>query len=97
MLDLTELMGEDSAETSTETKQEESTPEDTEQKDVEEKLSSLDDTQRKVYSLFEEDAPLTADDLCSDDISAAEVLSALTMLEIEGLIEAIPGGLYKKK
>ena len=65
--------------------------------ELDKKLASLDDVQRKVYSLFEEDAPLTADDLCSEDISAAEVLSALTMLEIEGLIEAIPGGLYIKK
>lgn len=67
------------------------------QEELDEKLAYLDDIQRKVYELFVQDASLTADDLCSEDISASEVLSALTMLEIEGLVEAIPGGLYRKK
>ncbi len=65
--------------------------------ELDEKLASLDDVQCKVYALFAQDAPLSADDLCSEDVSAAQVLSALTMLEIEGLVEAIPGGLYRKK
>ena len=65
--------------------------------ELDEKLAYLDDIQRKVYELFVQDASLTADDLCSEDISASEVLSALTMLEIEGLVEAMPGGLYRKK
>lgn len=67
------------------------------EEELDEKLAYLDDIQRKVYELFVQDASLTADDLCSEDISASEVLSALTMLEIEGLVEAMPGGLYRKK
>jgi len=61
------------------------------------KLEAMTDTDRKVYGMLKTDSGVTADDLCSDDISASDVLTSLTMLEIEGLIEAMPGGFYKRK
>ena len=64
---------------------------------ISKKLDTMTDTDRKVFAKLKGDSGVTVDDLCSEDLSASDILTSLTMLEIEGLIEAMPGGYYKRK
>lgn len=58
--------------------------------------SVLDETAKKVYGMIPEDAAVSADELSGLGIPAKDILSALTMLEINGFICALPGGRYVK-
>ncbi len=58
--------------------------------------SSLNETEKQIYSLFPEDGTISADELSRSGISVGTVLQNLTMLEIKGFIKAAPGGLYTK-
>ena len=58
-------------------------------------VSVLSEAERKVYEKFGE-KELCADEIMCEDLSPKEVLSALTMLEIYGFIESVPGGSYRK-
>ena len=60
-------------------------------------LSSLDDVARRVFSEMPIDLAVTPDKLVSVGVSAAEVITALTMLELMGLVSSLPGGLYIRK
>ncbi len=42
------------------------------------------------------DKPISADDIVKSGMDIATVLSALTMLEMNGLIRALPGGMYQR-
>lgn len=58
---------------------------------------SLDPDSKAIYDLFESE-PIHADDLCvMSGLSVSRVLSALMMLEFEGLIEATEGKNYRIK
>lgn len=57
-------------------------------------LDTLDATARKVFEHMPIDRPITPDLLVGDGTSVGEVISALTMLEIAGLIRSLPGGMY---
>ena len=56
---------------------------------------TLDASTRKVYDALP-DGAFTADALASCGIPVYELMTALTMLEINGLIASLPGGAYKK-
>ena len=58
-------------------------------------LDALDASTRKVYDALP-DGTFTADALTSCGIPVYELMTALTMLEINGLIASLPGGAYKK-
>ncbi len=58
--------------------------------------SSLNDTEKQIYSLFPENLAISADELSRSGMSVGTVLQNLTMLEIKGFIKAAPGGLYIK-
>ena len=59
-------------------------------------LSMLDENSKKVYSLLPDDRAAAPDELVSDKLGIVEIMTAVTMLEINGLIAPAPGGKYKK-
>ena len=57
---------------------------------------TLDDGTRKVYDLIPDEGQFSADAIVAQGLSSSEVIGALTMLEISGLIASMPGGTFKK-
>lgn len=57
-------------------------------------LQSLGERERAVFEAIPMDHPLAIDRLQSLGYSTGELLAALSMLEIRGLIQTLPGGLY---
>lgn len=54
----------------------------------------LDEKTAKVFEAIPCKAPISVDRLVGDGISAQEAITALTVLEIMGLVSSLPGGLY---
>ena len=57
-------------------------------------LQSLGERERKVFEAIPMDHPMAIDRLQSLGYSTGELLAALSLLEIRGLIQTLPGGLY---
>ena len=57
----------------------------------------LDPTTARVFESIPCNAPVSVDRIVCEGLSAAEVVTALTMLEIMGLVSSLPGGLYIRK
>lgn len=57
---------------------------------------SLGDTCSGVYTRLTEGEVRTADQLTCDGVSIQDVLTALTLLELRGVVRALPGGLYER-
>lgn len=53
--------------------------------------------EQSVLSRMSMDRPTAPDALCADGCGIGEVLTALTMLELYGLVSSLPGGLYTRK
>ena len=60
-------------------------------------LESLKDVHRRVFEEMPLDRAVSVDHLMNVGFKLGEVISALTMLEIKGLILSLPGGLYIRK
>lgn len=60
-------------------------------------LASLNEKQRKIFEEMPLDRAVTVDYLTKTGFSLGEVISALTVLEIRGLISSLPGALYVRK
>jgi DNA processing protein len=60
-------------------------------------LESLNDRQRKVFEEMPLDRAVTVDYLTKTGFALGEVMSALTILEIKGLVSSLPGALYIRK
>ena len=60
-------------------------------------LEGLDDVSRRVFDLMPIDKAVSPDAFAVEGMNIGEVITALTMLEISGLISALPGGLYVRK
>ena len=60
-------------------------------------LEGLDENCRKVFSAMPLDKAVTPDGFEVEGISIADVITALTMLEISGLVQSLPGGMYIRK
>lgn len=58
-------------------------------------LDALDETTRHIYRLLP-DGVFTADDVAARGVAVYHAMTALTMLEIGGLVTSMPGGAYKK-
>ena len=58
-------------------------------------LNALDEDTRKIYEMLP-DGIFTADDMVTKGVAVHHVMTALTMLEISGLITSLPGGSFKK-
>ncbi len=59
-------------------------------------LQGLDPLQRLLLESIPDDSTVTVDSLTNLGYPYGQIVSALTMLEIEGLLEKLPGALYKK-
>ena len=59
------------------------------------RMEALDETARAVYGHMPKGSPVSADELCAASGEApGNVMSALTMLEINKLIVSVAGGRY---
>lgn len=59
-------------------------------------LASLTPIQLAVLEMIPDDRAIAADSLAALGYPYGETVAALTMLEIMGLIQKLPGALYKK-
>ena len=57
----------------------------------------LDDKTATVFEAIPCKSPVSVDKIVCDGLSVQEVVTALTMLEIMGLVSSLPGGLYIRK
>lgn len=60
-------------------------------------LSELDSGTQRIFSLIPDGTAFTPDAVSAHGIDIGEVITALTVLEISGLVSSLPGGLYIKK
>lgn len=60
-------------------------------------LDGLDSTTRKVFECLPIDKAVSIDAITSSGIGAGDAITALTMLELSGLVSSLPGGLYVRK
>ncbi len=60
-------------------------------------LESLSEKHRRIFEEIPLDRAIPTDYLIKTGFKLAEVISALTVLEIKGLITSLPGGLYQRK
>ncbi len=60
-------------------------------------LESLNEKHRKIFDEMPLDRAIPVDYLINSGFGLGEVISALTVLEIKGLISSLPGGLYQRK
>lgn len=60
-------------------------------------LSALDECSARVYASMPDGKSATIDEIMRLGFKVYEVASALTMLEVSGLVAALPGGQYIKK
>ena len=60
-------------------------------------LDGLDALTRRIFESIPQDKAISVDQVMIDGASVAEVITALTMLELYGLVCTLPGGLYMRK
>jgi len=60
-------------------------------------LASLDPKQRAMFEQLPFDRAMHTDELSKLGYTVGEVMAAMTMLEIKGLVSSLPGGLYIRK
>ncbi len=60
-------------------------------------LASLTETQRRIFSALPLDRAVTVDYLVREDFAMSDIMASLTILEINGLVVTLPGGLYARK
>jgi len=65
------------------------------QQNVSTDLSILSSSERKIYDIIFSHGSMTPDEIAGMGVKIDDILSALTLLEIYGLIKALPGGKYE--
>lgn len=65
--------------------------------EVREILERLGELPTKIYGLVPSVGQISCDDLAEAGLSIGEVMAATATMEIEGVIEVLPGGLLKRK
>ena len=60
-------------------------------------IESLSERQREIFNEMPMDKPVTVDYFTKSGFTMGEVMSALTILEIKGLVSSLPGALYIRK
>ena len=60
-------------------------------------LASVDATTRRVFELMPTDRAVTPDQLAAEGIDIGDVITALTLLEIVGLVNTLPGSMYIRR
>ena len=64
---------------------------------TEEIISSLGEFEKEIFSEIPIDRAISMDSLCALGYTVGDVMSALTLLEVKGLIMPLPGSLYIRK
>ena len=62
-----------------------------------EAVDQLNDIAKRVFDVMPIAKPVSVDEICKLGFEANEVMMAFTMLEVGGLAESFPGGLYSRK
>jgi DNA processing protein len=65
-------------------------------KSADETFSSLDPVSQAVLKAMPDDTAICADSLCVEEYSHGEIVASLTILEIGGLVQKLPGAMYVK-
>ena len=60
-------------------------------------LMGLDEGMRKIFEEMPIETAVSPDQLVSDGVDVSDVITALTFLELCGLVSSLPGGLYIRK
>ncbi len=60
-------------------------------------LESLTETQRRIFEALPLEGAVTTDSLVREGFSASDIMVAVTILEIKGLVLTLPGGLIGRK
>ena len=60
-------------------------------------LSMLGELERKIFEVMPDDVAISVDLLTRSGLTVSDVMTSLTLLEINGFISALPGGLYIKR
>ena len=60
-------------------------------------LAALDDVTKQVFASLPMDGAMSPDGIALEGVSIGEVITALTLLELSGLVTSLPGGLYQRK
>ena len=63
----------------------------------EEILASLSDRERRIFTEMPLDRAISIDRLSALGFSIGDIMTAMTILEIRGLVTSLPGGLYLRK
>ncbi len=90
--DVAEIMREKVLEVIPQTEEKRDTPDNSA-----EVISALDPMSARVFELMPIDRAISLDEFTSSGMNTAEVVTALTMLEINGLVSSLPGGNYVRK
>lgn len=61
-----------------------------------EALASLSEKYRKIFTDLPMDQPFSPDQIVKLGYSTVDVLTAMTVLEVKGLVRSLPGGLYQR-
>lgn len=65
-------------------------------KSTEEEIASLSEDERAILRSMPDDRAVSVDELSSMGFECQNIMSTLAMLEIEGFVSSLPGGLYIK-
>ena len=60
-------------------------------------LDKLDDKSRRIFEEIPIDRAISIEKLCALGLTVGDVMSSLTVLEINGLISTLPGNLYIRR
>ena len=60
-------------------------------------LSTLDGVGRRIFENMPCGTPVSIDGLALSDMGIGDVMTSLTLLELNGLIESVPGGMYLRR
>ena len=60
-------------------------------------LASLSDRDRRIFTEMPLDRAISIDRLSALGFSIGDIMTAMTILEIRGLVTSLPGGLYLRK
>lgn len=60
-------------------------------------IDGLDRVTKSIFESIPQDKAISADSISLPGVSVSEIITALTMLELYGLVSSLPGGLYIRK
>ncbi|MBO7293646.1 MAG: hypothetical protein J6V07_06910, partial [Clostridia bacterium] len=64
---------------------------------IKEKLKEIGEFAEKIYELIPNDGGISCDDIAEAGVPIADIMVATARMEMEALIEILPGGQMKRK